>query len=100
MKILNQIKTLTPSIADNFFKAENTIFFVNDNIFFALNCLKHNTNYRYNLLSFNTRIREKTFINEIIPVQSIVSIFKNVDWWRREICTVSILQTIKIYAKF
>lgn len=41
----------------------------------------------YDLLSltFNQRIRVKTFINEIIPVPSAVTIYPNANWWEREV---------------
>ena len=41
----------------------------------------------YDLLSltFNTRIRIKVFINEILNVPSICYIFKNANWWEREV---------------
>jgi NADH/F420H2 dehydrogenase subunit C len=50
-----------------------------------------NTNYRfgvvYDLLSLsnNVRLRVKVFVNEITPVDSVVSIFPNANWWEREI---------------
>jgi NADH dehydrogenase (ubiquinone) Fe-S protein 3 len=41
----------------------------------------------YDLLSlrFNSRIRVKTFINEITPVESVVSVFSSANWLEREI---------------
>ena len=41
----------------------------------------------YELLSlkFNARIRVKTYLNEITPVESIVSIYNAADWWEREV---------------
>ena len=40
----------------------------------------------YNLLSihYNTRIRVKTSVNEITPLESITSLFKGADWFERE----------------
>ena len=40
----------------------------------------------YNLLSitYNTRIRVKTSINEITPLESITPLFKGADWLERE----------------
>jgi NADH dehydrogenase (ubiquinone) Fe-S protein 3 len=41
----------------------------------------------YHLLSirFNTRIRVKTYINEIIPIKSITSVYNAANWWEREV---------------
>lgn len=41
----------------------------------------------YDLLSltYNQRIRVKTFINEITPVPSSVIIYPNANWWEREV---------------
>lgn len=41
----------------------------------------------YELLSLhhNRRIRVKTFVNEITPLESIVSIYPSANWWEREI---------------
>ncbi len=41
----------------------------------------------YELLSltFNSRIRVKTFVNEYSIVSSITSIFENSNWWEREV---------------
>jgi len=50
-----------------------------------------NTNYRfsvvYDLLSTtnNDRLRIKIFINEITSVNSIISIYRNANWWEREV---------------
>lgn len=41
----------------------------------------------YELLSirFNTRIRVKTYINEVTSIDSIVSVYSSANWWEREI---------------
>lgn len=41
----------------------------------------------YNLLSlrYNSRIRVKTYTDELTPVDSINSVFKAADWYEREI---------------
>lgn len=41
----------------------------------------------YELLSlpFNSRIRVKTFVSEINPVDSTIGLYKAADWWEREI---------------
>lgn len=49
--------------------------------------LKNRFTVAYDLLSltFNVRIRIKVSLNEITPVLSITQIFKNADWFEREI---------------
>jgi NADH dehydrogenase (ubiquinone) Fe-S protein 3 len=41
----------------------------------------------YDLLSvkFNSRIRVKTFIDEITPLESVVSVYPCATWWEREV---------------
>lgn len=41
----------------------------------------------YNLLSlrYNSRIRVKTYTDELTPVESICNIFKAADWYEREV---------------
>lgn len=48
---------------------------------------KYRFNVTYELLSlvYNTRVRIKVFLTEIDSVPSIVEIFKNANWWEREI---------------
>jgi len=41
--------------------------------------------YDFLSLTFNSRLRVKVFINEITAVPSIVGVFKNSDWWEREV---------------
>lgn len=47
---------------------------------------KERFNIIYNLLSirFNTRIRVKISINELQPINSIISVYKAASWWERE----------------
>lgn len=76
----------------------NIIYFLKNNILCQYSCLSSiaGTDYperenrfevAYELLSlhYNRRIRIKTFVNEITPVQSITSIFPAANWWEREI---------------
>jgi len=48
---------------------------------------KYRFNVTYELLSlvYNTRVRLKVFLTEIDSVPSIVQIFKNANWWEREV---------------
>jgi len=41
----------------------------------------------YELLSirYNSRIRVKTYVDEITPIESITSVYSAADWWEREI---------------
>lgn len=41
--------------------------------------------YEFLSLRFNTRIRVKTFVNEITPIPSVANIFLSADWHEREI---------------
>ena len=48
---------------------------------------KYRFNVTYELLSlvYNTRVRVKVFLTEIDSVPSVVSIFRNANWWEREV---------------
>jgi len=48
---------------------------------------KYRFNVTYELLSlvYNTRIRVKIFLTEIDYIPSVVSIFRNANWWEREV---------------
>lgn len=109
MQNLNITNEIIPFLANSFFKSEKATFIDNNFLLIGLNCLKKHTNFQYSLLScisgldllyskqrfglvyelvslkFNTRIRVKTYVNEITGVNSITSIFKNADWWEREV---------------
>lgn len=47
-------------------------------------------NYRFSVvydflsLTFNQRLRLKTFLNEVTPIASITSLYINANWWERE----------------
>lgn len=101
MKILNNLKTLIPIVAVSSFKAETALFFTKEQILFSLFFLKNHINLKFSILScisgvdfltsnyrfsivyellsisFNIRLRLKTVLNEISPIDSITSIFKN-----------------------
>ena len=109
MLTLNGTGEIIPFLANSFFKSEKTNFMENDMLLVGLNCLKKHTNYQYALLScvsgldflyskqrfglvyelvslkFSNRVRLKIYVNEITPVNSIMTVFKNADWWEREI---------------
>lgn len=106
-KNVKELTNILPVVYIN--SVENIAVVSNKHIFFALKVLKLHINYQYNLLSsisgvdflgktyrfgivydllsltYNTRIRIKCFVNEITPVSSIIELFKNSNWWEREI---------------
>ncbi len=51
----------------------------------------YNNTYRFNVtyellsLVYNTRVRVKVFLTELDSVPSIVEIFRNANWWEREV---------------
>lgn len=109
MKILNNLKSLIPVVATYSFKTETTLFFTKEQILFSIFFLKNHINLKFSILScisgvdfltssyrfsivyellsisFNIRLRLKTFLNEISPIDSITPIFKNAGWWEREV---------------
>lgn len=104
---LTTIKNILPILS--FTKDEVIVVVSRNNLLFTVNCLKLHINYQYKLLScisgvdfmhfkyrfavvydflslvYNTRLRLKVYINEITPVNSIVNIHRNADWWEREV---------------
>lgn len=54
---------------------------------YYLTCILHTTQIIYNLLSlrYNSRIRVKTYTDELTPIESAFSVFKAADWYEREI---------------
>jgi NADH dehydrogenase (ubiquinone) Fe-S protein 3 len=78
-------------------------------LLFVLNFLKYNSNLQYKMLTaisgidfpyrkkrfevvyellslrFNSRLRVKTFVDEVTPLTSSVSVFSCSTWWEREI---------------
>ena len=102
-----ELKNIIPLISYDVNK--NVAVVSNQQLFFSLKCLKLHFNYQYTLLScisgidflgktyrfgvvydllsltFNQRIRIKTFVNETTPVISVTSLYINANWWEREI---------------
>jgi NADH dehydrogenase (ubiquinone) Fe-S protein 3 len=92
-----------------FSKQENTLYVNSEFVYPFLCFLKYHSNTRfrllidvcgvdypsrqqrfeivYNLLSiqYNSRIRVQTSVDEITPVDSVVSIFPSAGWWEREV---------------
>lgn len=97
-----------PIYSVNYDRGEITVIVPNSKLYSVINFLKSNTNCQfrtiidicvvdyperenrfevvYNFLSvrYNTRLRVKTSVNEITPVESISSIFKGANWFERE----------------
>jgi NADH/F420H2 dehydrogenase subunit C len=106
---LKKINLLVPIIIELKSNFEIIIVVSEKNLLFSLNCLKNHINFQYNLLScisgvdyfenkyrfavvydllslnFNSRIRVKVFVDELTSVNSVIPIFKNANWWEREV---------------
>lgn len=106
LKVNEQI---VPIILKSWTLDENHIVISQKNLLFVLNCLKLHIGYQYKLLScitgvdflglsyrfgvfydllsitHNCRLRLKVYVNEVTSIDSITNIFKNSDWWEREI---------------
>jgi NADH dehydrogenase (ubiquinone) Fe-S protein 3 len=107
IKNKNQLKKIIPLISYNL--SDNVIIVSNQQLSFSLTCLKLHFGYQYSLLScisgvdflskkyrfgvvydflsltYNVRLRLKVFVNEVTPVNSIVDLYINANWWEREI---------------
>ena len=106
---MKQFNSLLPVLAYSFLRGEKTISIKTKDLNFVVLVLKEHINYQYKLLTnisgidylktkyrfsvayellslvFVSRLRLKVFVNELSPVYSITSIFKNANWWEREI---------------
>jgi len=106
---LSTKKPCYPVLSYSIQKNEHIITTRNVDIILSIKLLKKHINYQFNLLTcisgvdllsndyrfsvvydllsltFNSRIRVKTYTNEVTPINSIVSVFKNANWWEREI---------------
>jgi len=106
---LKSIHNLLPLISHSVVNNERSLNISHKNLIFVLRFLKKHINCQYNLLTcisgidildtqyrfgviyellsvvFNSRIRVKIFVNEVTLVDSIVPLFKNANWWEREI---------------
>jgi NADH dehydrogenase (ubiquinone) Fe-S protein 3 len=107
--MLNYLKGFLPLIAVDFDKNGPVISVKPENLLFVLKSLKLHTNTQYALLTavsgvdypfrkrrfevvydllsvkFNSRIRVKTFVDEVTPLVSAVSVFPAATWWEREV---------------
>jgi NADH dehydrogenase (ubiquinone) Fe-S protein 3 len=107
--MLNYLKDFLPLIAVDFDKNGPIISVKPENLLFVLKSLKLHTNTQYSVLTavsgvdypfrkrrfevvydllsvkFNSRIRVKTFVDEVTPLVSAVSVFPAATWWEREV---------------
>jgi len=107
--MLNYLKNFLPLLAVDFDKNGPIISVKPENLLFVLKSLKLHTNTQYNLLTavsgvdypfrkrrfevvydllsvkFNSRIRVKTFVDEVTPLVSAASVFPASTWWEREV---------------
>jgi NADH dehydrogenase (ubiquinone) Fe-S protein 3 len=106
----NHLKTLLPQILSFGYINQTIIITVKpEDLLFVLKFLKLSSLTQFNLLTsisavdypfrkrrfeivfellsvhFNSRIRVKTFVDEVTPLQSSVSVFPAATWWEREI---------------
>jgi len=107
--LIENFKKIIPVLAYKQFMDEISIVVSRDRLLFALTCLKSHIGFQYSLLTSisgvdllgktyrfcvvydllslntNSRIRVKTFVNEIISVPSVVPLYINANWWEREV---------------
>jgi NADH:ubiquinone oxidoreductase subunit C len=109
IQVFQEMKRIVPVISLRQYKGEIILNISSLNLLFVLNILKKHVGYQYNILScisgvdllgnryrfcvaydllsltYNTRIRVKVFVDEITPIDSIIPVFINGNWWEREI---------------
>lgn len=108
-KTLTYLSSFLPILA---FDSQDTSLVISvkpEDLLFTLEILKKHTNTQYTCLSsvsgvdypersrrfevsydllsikFNSRIRVKTFVDELTPLESSVSVFPGSTWWEREV---------------
>nr|NP_066419.1 NADH dehydrogenase subunit 9 [Ochromonas danica]AAG18385.1 NADH dehydrogenase subunit 9 [Ochromonas danica] len=107
---IKQLQCIVP-VYQCFIHNNDEVCFIisHENLLHALKILKLHINYQYKLLTCisgidffslkyrfciaydllslvnNSRVRVKIFVNEITPIESCVEIYKNANWWEREI---------------
>jgi NADH dehydrogenase (ubiquinone) Fe-S protein 3 len=109
IKSIKKIENVVP-VTTYFLLNNETILNINHkNLLFVMSYLKKHINFQYNVLScisgvdilnnkyrfsivydllstvFNSRIRVKIHVNEVTSVDSVVSIYRNANWWEREV---------------
>jgi|Transcript_20118 NADH dehydrogenase (ubiquinone) Fe-S protein 3 len=108
-KTLTYLSSFLPILA---FDSQDTSLVISvkpEDLLFTLEILKKHTNTQYTCLSsvsgvdypersrrfevsydllsikFNSRLRVKTFVDELTPLESSVSVFPGATWWEREV---------------
>mgnify|MGYP006144302279 CR=1 FL=1 len=108
-KFIENLSNIVPVVVIQTMRDEVSLVVSNKHLVVSLNILKKHINYQYSLLScvsgvdmlntdyrfavvydllsikYNSRIRVKTFLNEITTIPSAVPIFVNANWWEREV---------------
>lgn len=105
----NTLSKIVPLISHRILNKEFICNVLHNHVSYCLNVLKLHLNYQFKVLScisgvdligfkyrfcvsyevislsYNTRFRIKTFVDEVTPLSSLTSIFINSDWFEREI---------------
>ncbi len=108
-KFSQQLSNYLPIVSTQLLKDEWVITILPEYLLFSMNFLKKHIGLQFSLLScisgvdfigkeyrfcisydllslvFAQRLRIKTFLNEITPVTSVVSVFPCANWWEREV---------------
>jgi NADH dehydrogenase (ubiquinone) Fe-S protein 3 len=109
-RVVSYLNQVLPFLLSSGYSKQTLIVSVRPkDLLFVLNFLKYNSNLQYKMLTaisgvdfpyrkrrfevvyellslrFNSRIRVKTFVDEITPLTSSVSVFSCSTWWEREI---------------
>ena len=106
---MNHLKDVIPFLIFQKVNDEPIIIVSNDKLVFSLTILKRHVACCFQMLScisgvdlanevnrfivvydlisltYNSRLRVKVFVNETTPIESMVSIYINANWWEREI---------------
>jgi len=108
-KFLTKFQNISPIISGQLIQNEWILTSLSENLLLNMKILKQHVGFQFNLLScisgvdfigkdyrfcvsydllsltFSQRLRIKTFVNEIMPIPSLTTIFINANWWEREI---------------
>jgi len=108
-KFSQQLANYLPIVSTQLLKNEWVITILPEHLLFSMNFIKKHIGLQFSLLScisgvdfigkeyrfcisydllslvFAQRLRIKTFLNEITPVTSVVSVFPCANWWEREV---------------
>ena len=109
LKVINELQKIIPVLTVHNLNLEIIFSIIKKNLLFTLFLLKNHISYQYTLLSaisgvdyltslyrfgvvyellsltFNTRLRLKTFFSANTLIPSSIEIYINANWWEREI---------------